>query len=412
MDLVNFLKIIIKYIFQLPKMIIAKYLAKYSARANVEDKLVVFISDLPRAREAKLAYGLKNLGWIVILICNKKPNYDLKLYFNKYVLFNDRLDVVIKASKFNPVAYHIFSNGNYNIASSLIKFKPGKVILDSYDNIGGFISEKYLEKTPSLNVQIKLERYCLENADGLCCRNLETQYSKKVLKYNLTNNRIFFPEYCWGNIKLNKKLSEKDGMLHVVYGGSIWLEKENPGADFGFLWLIDILSKNKINFHLYPSPSEMNENFSERYEDYIYLNKINKYFHLHTPADPKQWIIEQSKYDIGVCLYQSQLLGKPSLQYTVQQQLFNYSNGAVADFIDASVYLIANKQNLVYRLSNRLGLASPLHEIDELYSDEFWETIKHRLKKSRNKFKLAKSIWSIDRQSKRLSEFYDKLKQV
>ena len=32
------------------------------------DRLVVFVSDHARAREAKLAYGLKQAGWQVVLL--------------------------------------------------------------------------------------------------------------------------------------------------------------------------------------------------------------------------------------------------------------------------------------------------------------------------------------------------------
>lgn len=168
-------------------------------------KQVVFISDFPRSREAKFAYGLKQAGWEVILLHKNVPTFDAANYFIEIHRYRNEREALNLANSYSPVVYHVFSCWNFNVAETLIRHKPGKIVFDDYDIMAGMVKEKFAQTYyPG---QMKLERFCLENADGLCCRSLETQLAKRDKGYRYCGKRIFFPDYCRDdcNLPIQKK---------------------------------------------------------------------------------------------------------------------------------------------------------------------------------------------------------------
>ena len=53
----------------------------------------------------------------------------------------------------------------------------------------------------------KREKFCLENADGLCCRMFETQYLKQ--KYHYQNDLVLF--------YLSGRMPQFNSFLHAIY---------------------------------------------------------------------------------------------------------------------------------------------------------------------------------------------------
>ena len=138
-------------------------------------------------------------------------------FFKINFKYNGLLKALWLSRKFNPLVYHVFSSWNFDIAYGLIKKKIGKVIFDDYDVMAGMVFKDFAaEHYPG---QIKKEKYCLEHANGICCRSLETQYAKRKLKYNIRCPRIFFPEYVWGRYSELKKDVSK--MNTLVFAGSV-----------------------------------------------------------------------------------------------------------------------------------------------------------------------------------------------
>ena len=160
------------------------------ARQPRTPRHVVFISDLPRSREVKLAYGLSQAGWQVTLLYKELPTFDATRYFADSQQYQEPWEALKLAACYTPVAYHVFSNWNFNVAATLIRYKPGKIVFDDYDVMAGVVKDDFLHK--NYPGQLELERSCLENADGLCCRGLELQYAKRHLNYNPPIVSFFF----------------------------------------------------------------------------------------------------------------------------------------------------------------------------------------------------------------------------
>jgi hypothetical protein len=84
----------------------------------------------------------------------------------------------------------------------------------------------------------------------------------------------------------------------------------------------------------------------------------------------------------------------------------NYSNGAIADFLDAGVYLLTNADTFVSWLVNRLGFGINV-TLKNLQSEEFWAALLEKVKTNRAIFSEARARWSIRQNAPRLVLFYE-----
>ena len=162
----------------------------FCKKRNKDEKLIVFLTNNPLFREVKLAYGLKNIGYKVVIVAPARISFDESVFY-KVERYSNIIVGIIKVIKYSPYIYHLFSQMNYDIQAYLIKHKPGRIIFDDYDVLRDYYHECFIDH----DIQIEKEKYCLENADGLCCRSLETQHLKREYGYKF-GPRIFFPEYC------------------------------------------------------------------------------------------------------------------------------------------------------------------------------------------------------------------------
>jgi len=218
--------------------------------------------------------------------------------------------------KIKSRVYHVFSSWNFDVAYSVIKNKPGKIVFDDYDVLAGMVSEEFLNSHyPS---QLKKEKYCLENADALCCRSLETQFAKHNLKYNIKGERIFFPEYLWNNpIKNNNEVSKQQSIVYIGNYSKAVAEIALSIKDLN--WNLEIFSSIKPPF------SE-----EEKLENLI----INK------PLNSLDLIKELTKYKYAMqlpgCIIDvtSNIYTDYKYRYAAAGKIFDYLEAGLNVFID------------------------------------------------------------------------------
>ena len=153
--------------------------ATIAARRPRQSNQIVFVSDRPSSREAKLAHGLRQAGWQVVLLYKTPPAFEAARYFQHAHGYRDEWEALAWCARYRPVAFHVFSTWEFDVAARLVRHRPGKIVFDDYDVMVGMLREEYVGR--DFRRQVALERYCLENADGLCCRSLETQFAKRHL---------------------------------------------------------------------------------------------------------------------------------------------------------------------------------------------------------------------------------------
>lgn len=222
---------------------------------------IVLISDQPRSREAKLAYGLHRAGMKVVLLYNQHPTFDTTTCCSEVHCYQTLDEVVQLARQYSPLVFHVFSLWNYIVASSIIVNKVGKVVFDDYDIMIGMVKMDLCRNLYPL--QLELERFCLENADGLCCRSIELQVAKREFGYKIRGKIIFFPDYCFG--KLIAPIEKDFSMgFNIANVGNLSIDESydiNDYRNYHLKLAIELL-KFKINSCLYLSKSRMTVPFS------------------------------------------------------------------------------------------------------------------------------------------------------
>lgn len=301
---------------------------------------VVIISDRPGSREAKMGYALKHAGCQPILFHRKALPFDADLYFDKIHCYNHEWEALHKACDFSPMAYHIMVNSDYRLAELFVRHRPGVVVIDSYDCIAGMYTDAFMAAHPDFSAQIEIERYCLEQADGICCRSRETDWLEQQMGYSY-RNQLHFPDGCWN--RATATTSFDDGEIHTVYAGHMDQmsgDRQTFTAHGSKLWLARTLADQQIHFHLYPWSTATGKEFESTFCEYRELERSTRYFHLHRPLPPDHLIDELSQYNLAMFVYNEFVEPGAIVQNFTSDKLSVCASNKVFDFIDALLPIV------------------------------------------------------------------------
>lgn len=389
-----------------PRRLRAIRAARVAARRSRMPRQVVFVSDRPGPREAKLAYGLEQNGWQVVLLCREAPNFHAKRYCVEIKRYQSPWEALSLAAGYRPLVYHAFSNWNFEVAATLIRYKPGKIVFDNYDVMAGMVKEDFLKK--HYPGQLELERVCIEQADGLCCRSLELQYAQKHFDYQLKGKVIFFPDYCWDfDILPRSSKTPRSKGIHVVYGGNLEIEKQNPHhRGYGdFLWLAKLLAKQKVHFHLYPS--QWKGDFEEAFSDYLDLDRSSPYFHLHRSVMADDLIGELRQYSLGLQIMGSKIHGTIDHPVYLPPKPHYAMTNKVFDYLDAGLPLVMHNGRLLLRLFKKYGVV--LIASREIFDNAQSTLVSFPSPAVKKRVRQARRAYSVVRHASKLIKFYESL---
>jgi hypothetical protein len=380
--------------------------ARQASLRSRTPKLVVFVSDQPRYREAKLAAGLKSAGWDVVLLSKAPPEFDPSLHFSRAIRYRDAWEALQVASEFSPVAFHVFANWFYSTPWAFVQHPPGKIVIDPMDVLGGLTRPQLLDiHYPG---QEALERLCFERAHGLCCRSLETQYQKRALGYRFGGKRIFFPDYSLG-ISPQSAASRGDGEIHVAHIGSITIEKHEPEDRVGhFLEIARVLARDRIHFHLYGGAAGGGRSYEETYAEYLELEKTSPYFHLHRPVPMAQLISELRGYTFAIHVAGILLNFGDGDRVSTRARHDYYTPSRIFDHIAAGLPVILHNGRFLFWLTNRLGIGLQV-TADFLSTPGSWLMARQPDAAGRRKLQNAWKAVSSETHIPRLIRFYSSL---
>ena len=328
-------------------------LAKIAARRPRTPRQLVFVSDLPRSREAKLAYGLQQAGWQVVLLNRNAPTFDANKYCVEVQQYQSPWEALTLAARYTPVAYHVFSCWNFDVATTLIRHKPGKIVFDDYDVMAGMVKEDFARK--HYPGQLELERFCLENADGLCCRSLETQHAKRRLGYRFKGSRLFFPDYMWSDATSANSEKPWTGRCNraVVYCGN--MPSSNRLSYIG--QIAQRLAIAGWDLHLYPSYDRFQVPEKGASDQPSNL-------HIHSRQDCRVLIDKLSQYAVGLQI-PNKLANRGA--YTDVKRTYSMT-GKMFDYLDAGLPVLIADQRLQAWILRRYNVAIELNEEEPLDS--------------------------------------------
>ena len=229
---------------------------------------------------------------------------------------------------------HVFSNPWDPYAAYILvslRKQLGRVVFDQYDIANGFY-------TIFSEEQLEIEKYCLENADGVCYREFSLEYLTDALHFHIKGKTLRFFDYCSSTCDMSKKNENYE--LSLCYAGGVLTEKqmtEYKDCVFcGFMELADRCEENKCHLHIYPSSYD-----KEGYKMYIEKDKKSEYFHFHETVSYNELISEITQYDYGITPTGDDVWEKEESGYNTKEKYIYSATNKYFDYLDAGLPIIA-----------------------------------------------------------------------
>lgn len=286
---------------------------------------------------------------------------------------------------------HIFNANCNDCAAIILKMKSlfPKAIFEQYDVLEGMYT------TVSQN-ELNLERYCMEEAQGVCCRGFETEYLKKYKNY-LIRDFVFLDYYERREQSAEYTPQEE---LSICYVGGIATERAYPGASYAcYLELARLCEKNHCHYHMYPSVWD-----EKMLEEYIVYEKKHKYFHLHKPIPFRELCKELAKYDYGVHPIKKDYQYKREQGYVTNNKFIYATTNKYFDYVEAGLPIISATPEKLAHLFEEKGLL-----IRWTIEDYDFDELKRRRGEMRESVKKNRDSLCIENQIQYLLDFYKKV---
>lgn len=368
------------------------------------DRRVIFVSETPMQREAKLAYGLKRAGWDVIQLYRIKNALADFSSMAETRQFHSSWEAVELAHRAECRVFHNFSWIGDQTAVLLTDNKPGRVVFDFYDYVFS-MADGVPEMARSRQAQVTRQAYCIERADALCCRDMQLQYRRKQTRLGRGKPVILFPEYCWNNQPLPEPRG--DGEVRLVQIGTMGMEtigEEDVGSYRVFERLVEAGCHLDIYLHPYfPLPGT--SAFEMLFREYLALQASTSRVHFHPPVLPRQVVEEIARYDFGASVNNGLTFDIPWSQNNIARLPFCGSS-RLFDYIDAGLGLILHRQlKFMCRIFRPYGA---VFDATELIGEDDLKMALGK-KPGAELIARARAELSIERNIGRLTAFYEKL---
>ncbi|MFQ5495753.1 MAG: hypothetical protein ACE5EX_10275, partial [Phycisphaerae bacterium] len=371
--------------------------------------LVVMVSDTPRSREAKIAYALRHRGWKCVLLHRDAPTFDASGYFTEARSYGNEWQALRQALDYAPRAYHVMVNSDYRVAERFVRERPGIVVVGSYDMIAGMYTDAFLADHPDYRAEIDRERFCLESADGLCCRSAEADLLETALGYRLPPRVLLF-DGCWQPpLDVGGHAGEE---LHVAYAGHIVAgggRSSGAASSSSKLWLAETLTAQGIHFHLFPWCAARGAALDDALRDYRDLSRRQPHFHLHAMVPPDRLASAMAACDLGMFVYNEVALpGGIASSFTPDKFRLCASN-KLFDYIDAGLPVVhtAIEGSFLSQLMDAHGIRVEVGAIDPAHWSEHLASLD--LTALRRGVRAAQADYDLRHHIGKLTRFYESL---
>lgn len=389
---------------------------------NLEKKQVVFFcATTPYVMIHKIALEFKKKGYETVLISvSQRDKWDIEWYkngFDKIICTNFQLQKptpknslnmlkrtphLIKAlyemKKLKPYVVFGVARPNSITAKAIKFFKKYPFIYFPYDISAQQNADlETAFKRGLKKFEIEAERYCFENADGILHKGapegLDFLKGRTMLGENLKMAPLvinFLPyhsnEFA---VPLNRdKLSKKDGFLHFVYVGGLYLD--NKSLKF-YQDLFKKLTNQKIHVHIYAKTQHLSkEEDQKNLSPLVKFFENDKYFHIEYAVDPRKLIYEISKYDFGI-----------DINFFGDTEAYIYlrfaTGNKTASYLEAGLPCFYNKKCLFidkilknYGLNFGVGSLDDFNNFNEKYKKMNHKKLEENIGRAREDFNIAK----------------------
>lgn len=365
---------------------------EWIAEKRKRNNEIVLVVMYPMPRFLKIVKALYENNWkITILQCPEMVDLsgyveNAKAYCDHYYECKCLEEVYYRLIQSTASVAHLFSPWGYSaLSNNLIRNKKlfPKIVFETTDILAGMIAnidEKWL----------KAERYCLENADGVCCRGYELEYVKEYLGYKIKKD-IVFMDYCNDNcIVKNNEVEEE---LSLCYAGGIIFDDESLVATKKiFLEIAKKAEEDKCHLHIYPRDWD-----EKKYFEFIELSKESKYFHFHKPVPYWKLSKELSQYDYSICPVRKGFMDKKQGGCHINNKFIYGTTNQFFDALDAGIPIIASIPTKFLELFEKeeVVLKRTVEEYDFDEMRKLKKELRKNVEKAHEKYEMKKMIGKL-----------------
>lgn len=381
-------------------------------------KQIVFIEDTPTIPVFKLARTLKlTKKYETVLISFSRLNKEFySKAFDKIIIFEigdirrlknllfifrqifgkNRRKFLDEIRKLNPYIVQFTGADIWTMTAMACLFRKYPRVYFAHDTWEFYGKKLSFKKNSGTMIYFNswIEKYCFKNADGILHKGLENELSLLTYKDEIKAPDMAFFPFCLDEwiYPVKKKFNKE---FNVVYVGGYWKKWE---GHVSFFEVIDILTSQKIHFHIY----SLNE--KENDEEMRQLEKGNKYFHLHAKERAEDLDRIISKYDFGIIpdFLDESLKDKLLFKITLSNKTFNYIEAGLPTIASEQLEFICkiledNKIGMGIKFEDLKNLNNILKKIDS-------KKILGNIRESQKKFSFNKNIDKFEK-------FFDKVHQ-
>lgn len=375
---------------------------------------ITFIRHNLNPFEIKLAQKLKKIGYEINLVSFFKIKDEYNDLFDKQIYLikkqeknKSKITKVLRLPKF-ILSLRKIKKGSIIIGISepnwfvtlnfiLLKNRSKSRIYFPYD-ITYFRKKDY--KNTKWYEKIS-EKYNYHHCDGIIHKGPEEELNWLPEKFKATEiPSIQFLPYCNDDLMINideknleKKLSKKEGGIHLVYVGRA---VHNSPYRFSDIEIFKKIVDQKLYLHLYA----INHDIIAEDPEYKELMK-NKYFRLHEPIYGAELQKELSKYDWGSNIFHT------NFEKMKKEWAATAYGNKISTYLEAGIPSIANEEmkfSADIIKQNKFGITiKNINELSKKLKNVDYKKIIKEIKKNRDKFTLTNNL-------DRLIEFIEKIR--
>ena len=309
----------------------------------------------------------------------------------------DVKEVMLYCTSTDSKILHIFSeiNSNIELPQTLINCKSifPKIIFDEYD-VAAEMNRRMPQRT------IDAELFCFEHTDGICSRYRCIEYLEEK-GHSICKNRIYFIDCCNDFTSYESPLKREEEELHLVHVGNVLAGEAYETTRIHRLLEFGLRCKEKkAHLHIYPVTYE-----AAKLHEYIEMERMNPYFHLHHPVSAHVLAQEISKYDFGIMNACSDFLEYADREGSYAKELLMFCEAnRLYDFLDAGLPIVAAHPVEQIKMFEKDGVLIRKTD-EEVDFDELRQKrnqLKKRVVQIRDKYRISNQLPA-------LIEFYDSL---
>lgn len=291
--------------------------------------LILFLGDSLQARIPRMARYINREGTFRTELLVKSGKA-FKVFdtdtFSKVQTYRSRWHLRRILKGISPDSVHLihaFTLPSYQIKDAIIHTEIPVVmdVQDMHISYFGLNSPKLYMK-----LDMPYEAYSIKHAAGIVSQSIELTNACREYKIDQRPPTLFFPVYCDDDQILPPQKNHDTDEIHVVYAGSISgsFQDDQHFGSMKLFWLIEAFARQKIHFHIYPSPTiRFRDLILKEYQEW---DDKEPYFHLHESVSQQQLGQELSQYHYGLLPFFLEDTGRSAnkLGLGSSQKLYNY----------------------------------------------------------------------------------------